>query len=184
MASPGQSRQRLVGAHKMRRAESRVKVMGRCKLFPSVTAETSSMFKRRTLFIIGAGASQEVGFPVGSELAQIIGQKLTPREDGFGGVSNFEDGQIFYELRRHYSNKITDFVQAAWRISGGIRLASSIDDFLNIHDKQPEITLLGKAAIVRAVLEAERKSALFVDPSNIYITNSISAASTALGLSN
>jgi len=34
------------------------------------------MFKRRTLFVVGAGASAEVKLPVGAQLAKNIGHKL------------------------------------------------------------------------------------------------------------
>jgi hypothetical protein len=37
------------------------------------------MFRRQTLFVIGAGSSAEVEFPVGKELARIIGRKMDIR---------------------------------------------------------------------------------------------------------
>jgi hypothetical protein len=37
------------------------------------------MFKSRTLFVIGAGASKEVSLPIGAELADIIGRRLNYR---------------------------------------------------------------------------------------------------------
>jgi hypothetical protein len=40
------------------------------------------MFKRRTLFVLGAGASAEVDFPLGSQLAKAIGNKLDIRFEG------------------------------------------------------------------------------------------------------
>ena len=40
------------------------------------------MFNRQTLFIVGAGASAEVGMPVGGQLATSIAEKLDIRFDG------------------------------------------------------------------------------------------------------
>jgi hypothetical protein len=40
------------------------------------------------------------------------------------------------------------------------------DDFLDIHQKNKFANMAGKAAIVRAILEAERASKLFYDRSN------------------
>jgi len=34
------------------------------------------MFKSKTLFVVGAGASQEAGLPTGTELKSIIAEKL------------------------------------------------------------------------------------------------------------
>ena len=83
------------------------------------------------------------------------------------GVTHFEDRELFAHLRRRHPNKLNDFISAAWIISDGVCLASSIDDFLNIHSEPAEIRLLGKAAIIRTILEAERNSKLFVDQSNV-----------------
>ncbi|WP_426533657.1 hypothetical protein [Bradyrhizobium sp. McL0615] len=47
-------------------------------------------------------------------------------------------------------------------------LANSIDDFLNIHEGASEVVTVGKAAIVRSILNAERHCKLYVDPSNTY----------------
>jgi hypothetical protein len=53
-------------------------------------------------------------------------------------------------------------------IRNGVLLCNSIDDFLNIHEGSPAVVTVGKAAIVRTILHAERHSKFYVDPSNIY----------------
>src|SRR5262245_33063343 len=126
------------------------------------------MFRRRTLFVVGAGASCEARLPIGTQLANTIAKKLTPKEDTVsGGVTNFDDRELYRPLLRH-SAGINDFVKAAYLINRGVRLSSSIDDFLNIHRKNAQVLKLGKAAIVRSILEAERSSILHIDPSNTY----------------
>ena len=50
------------------------------------------MFKRRTLFIVGAGASQEAGFPVGATLDSRI---VTDNELNAGSIFNNANFQIF-----------------------------------------------------------------------------------------
>jgi len=126
------------------------------------------MFKRRTLFIVGAGASQEVGFPLGATLARSIGQRLVHQTDEATRRSIYADPKFYQQLRRTYPNEINEYFAAARRITEGIQLANSIDDFLNIHSADDRIKSVGKAAIVRSILEAERASNLFVDQSNIY----------------
>jgi hypothetical protein len=87
------------------------------------------MFKRRTLFVVGAGASQEVGFPLGTELAKSIGQRLIRRIDQETRRASFNDSNFYDQLRRFSQNEVNEYYAAAGRIAAGIRLASSIDDF-------------------------------------------------------
>jgi hypothetical protein len=130
------------------------------------------MFKRRTLFIVGAGASQEAGFPVGATLAERIGDGLKLVGDNWERTATFADRELFDELRRYVARTqaqdLNKYGEAAQLISDGITLSNSIDDFLNVHSKNPFVTKLGKAAIVRGIVQAEKNSDLFVNPSNIY----------------
>jgi hypothetical protein len=50
------------------------------------------MLKAETVFIIGAGASKEVGLPIGSELASTIQAKMDIDDSDVG------DRQLFNEL--------------------------------------------------------------------------------------
>jgi hypothetical protein len=127
------------------------------------------MFRRRTLFVIGAGASKEAHVPIGPELANMIAGKLSVlKDDVMGGIKGFRDPELYTPLLRSHCAGIAEYAQAAQLISQGVRLSSSIDDFLNVHSKNARILELGKAAIVRSILEAELGSLLYVDPSNIY----------------
>jgi hypothetical protein len=126
------------------------------------------MFKRRTLFIVGAGASQEVDFPLGTTLAKSIGQRLIRRVDKTTREASYNDSELYGQLLRTFPNEINEYFVAARRITEGIQLANSIDDFLNIHSADDRVKTVGKAAIVRSILGAERNSDLFVDQSNIY----------------
>src|SRR6185437_5835134 len=103
------------------------------------------MFKRRTLFIVGAGASQEVDFPLGTTLAKSIGQKLTRRVDETTGKASYNDSELYGQLRRTFPNEINEYFVAASRIAEGIQLAQSIDDFLNIHSADERVKTVGKA---------------------------------------
>ncbi len=120
------------------------------------------MFKRRTLFILGAGASAEVGLPVGIDLAKTIANLLDIRwRDGQkeGPGDRFLMGQ-FVDQRRV---QVSAHHQAAWLIRDGVRLTNSIDDFLDIHNSNDLVRQIGKAAIVKAILGAERESKLYYD---------------------
>jgi len=71
------------------------------------------------------------------------------------------DMDLFGQMTGQLRNNVQEFQQAAWLIRDGIGLAQSIDDFLDIHRNNANLNLYGKAAIVKAVLEAERKSRLY-----------------------
>jgi hypothetical protein len=68
---------------------------------------------------------------------------------------------LYSQMTGQMRNNVQEFQQAAWRIRDGIALAQSIDDFLDIHRNNANLNLYGKAAIVKAILEAERGSKLY-----------------------
>jgi hypothetical protein len=121
------------------------------------------MFNRRTLFVLGAGSSAEVDLPVGKKLAESIGSKMDIRFE-FGNKSICSgDMALYSQMTGQMRYNVQEFQQAAWLIRDGIGLAQSIDDFLDIHRNNANLNLYGKAAIVKAVLEAEHGSKLYFD---------------------
>jgi hypothetical protein len=128
------------------------------------------MLSSKTVFIVGAGASQEVGMPIGWELRDIIAQKLHMRfEHGYNFIGK-GDTDILDNLRFGYSNELNSYLETCALINGGIGLSASIDDFIDIHRDDPKVAICGKLAIAASILEKERLSKLYVDPSNIYNT--------------
>lgn len=118
----------------------------------------------KTVFIIGAGASNEVGLPIGSELKATIARALDIQFEEFNRrVSG--DGYIWEALELAANNDLKYLSllhQASVRIYDAMPQAGSIDTFLDIHNLDKEIELCGKLAIVRTILQAESKSTLFM----------------------
>lgn len=123
------------------------------------------MFKNKTVFIIGAGASQEAGFPVGTELAEIISKKLNFEID-LNQLKNGHPG--VYRTLENYAKKknlnINSFIEAGIQISEGIFLGETIDNFIDNHQQNSAIATCGKTAIIHSILEAENNSLLYQDP--------------------
>ncbi len=120
------------------------------------------MFNRSTVFVLGAGASAELGLPVGSGLAEKIGQALDIRlAEPFCDKVLSGDKELYAHLWHVFSKEINEYQMAGWRIRDGIHLSHSIDDFLDIHRDDTRLNLVGKTAIVKSILEAERSSKLF-----------------------
>jgi hypothetical protein len=110
------------------------------------------MFKQRTLFILGAGASKEVNIPLGTELARQISELLHIRAGNRVGET------LLKQLYDRFPVRDNAYNRAAVAIHKGVRLANSIDDFLDRHSTNNELQLVGKAAIARAILYAESQS--------------------------
>jgi hypothetical protein len=116
-----------------------------------------TMFKQKTLFVLGAGASAEAGLPVGANLAKQISRLL--RVDP-NSSENPEGERLLAKLYERYPLHNNGYHLAAQAISEGVRLANSVDDYLDRHNQDQAIQRVGKAAIVKSILAAERESCL------------------------
>lgn len=123
------------------------------------------MLNSKTVFVVGAGASTEAGLPTGKALIDIIASKLDFRIESGSRLPGFGDDDILDIFQQHERTRegLQMYLEAAWRVRDGIIYSNSIDTFLDVHRHDPRIQLCGKLAIVKSILEAERKSKLFVD---------------------
>lgn len=125
------------------------------------------MFNSKTLFVVGAGASNEVGLPIGTELKSQIATKIDIRfEDGYKQDSG--DHEITKALQRHVAlsnpgnRDINPYLHVAWKVRDAMPLASSIDNYIDAHRDNEMVALCGKLGIAKVILEAERNSKLYV----------------------
>ena len=119
------------------------------------------MFKRRTLFVLGAGASAEVDLPLGTALAERIRKKMDIRFEIGNRPIGTGDMNLFAQVTEQLRHQVEEYQDAAWLIRDGLAFAQSIDDFLDLHRTNEHLNLYGKAAIVKSVLEAEQGSRLY-----------------------
>ncbi|SRR6266496_3276998 len=123
------------------------------------------MFKTNTVFVLGAGASQEAGLPIGSDLKQKIAEKLyISFQDGYRRTSG--DGVIYDAILTHAQQakeEANEYLRQCRVISTAIPQAISIDNFLDAHQGNEKLELCAKLAIVSGILEAEAKSNLKFD---------------------
>ncbi|MEQ1589565.1 MAG: hypothetical protein ABL902_04330 [Gallionella sp.] len=126
------------------------------------------MFQKKTIVVIGAGASHEAKLPTGDLLKKIIADKFNFK---FNYVSYAGGGdEIILNALRLIANKqltrvnyFDSLIEAAIRIRDGMPLAISIDNFIDAHQGDVALEKCGKLAIVKSVLEAEKQSLLFND---------------------
>lgn len=124
------------------------------------------MLRPRTVFVVGAGASNEVEIPIGPKLRDEIGGRLDIFfEHGFQQTRG--DTAIVEALRSHVKHlgqrDINSHLHAGWRIRDAMRQASSFDQVLDSHAGNTELELCGKLAITISILEAERNCDMFVN---------------------
>ena len=88
----------------------------------------------KTVFIIGAGASKEVGLPTGEELKEKIIQllnirfKLDRRETGDDIIT----GALFEKVKeKRVQGDINPYLYEAWHIRDALPQAGSIDNFID-----------------------------------------------------
>lgn len=119
------------------------------------------MIKQATTFVIGAGASNELGLPLGSDLRAEIGRHLSPgRDAAFSNDAMLEHAMHLASQGAMAINPNT--MHGACRmLAAAMPNVSSIDNFINNHSGNGEVEFCGKLAIARIILAKERSSALY-----------------------
>jgi hypothetical protein len=128
------------------------------------------MFRSKTVFVLGAGASQEVGLPVGEGLKKIIAEKIYITFDDFGSRQTSGDHQIMTALWEHtmLPNRMkgdpNPYIHAAWKLRDALPQAISIDNLLDAYREDERFKTCGKLSIVSSILEAEKASKIYYNP--------------------
>jgi hypothetical protein len=126
------------------------------------------MFKSKTVMVVGAGASAELGLPVGDELTVQIGNALnhdfvlplgssiSPHLSAFHfafeQLSNSPSSDVEAERRR--------YIGAANQVARAMRLVRSIDAYLDSRRDSWHVERAGKLGIAWAIARAEKTSLL------------------------
>ncbi|MER9592967.1 hypothetical protein NKI94_30100 [Mesorhizobium australicum] len=121
------------------------------------------MFERKTVFVVGAGASNELGLPMGGALASNIGDKLQPQGTDFrASLGDAHLTRAINLLANNSDDRGARFFRAAQVISRAMPQTISIDNFLHAHADDEILIQTGKLAIAASILEAERITKLYV----------------------
>jgi hypothetical protein len=128
------------------------------------------MLSRRTVFVVGAGASRELELPIGEGLKSWIAQAIRIAPNN--AVSSFSDRHVEAAVRSYVGEEepanrraaYDKFVEAATVITKALPFALSIDQYLDSQRGDPTIVRLGKIGIAASILRAERESTLNKKP--------------------
>jgi hypothetical protein len=123
------------------------------------------MFEKSIIFVVGAGASVDYGMPLGSDLVERIAKDTNFYFDHLSTLPTRGDKFLFEVLRHRFrhdptNHKINRYLSAGQLLASVLTSAISIDDALYQLNETPEAVELGKACILRTILEKESKSTL------------------------
>lgn len=121
------------------------------------------MFRAKTVLVIGAGASVEVGLPIGAQLLTQIA-KMTSFTFEFNQRKSGDE--IILDALKDILNegrevtKLNEHLKAARQLGESAKQALSIDNVIDALEDD-RVELVGKLGIVRAIIKAESESANF-----------------------
>lgn len=126
------------------------------------------MFQKKTVIVVGAGASSEANLPVGHELtgqiAGILDIQCRGAQQAHGDVLVMAAIKAAVQRDDSSDGDIKPYLRACWRIRDAMPQAISIDSFIDAHRGDYALELCGKLATARAILQAERGSLLSIEP--------------------
>lgn len=118
------------------------------------------MIQTPTVFIVGAGASRELGMPLGYQLTEMIETALDFRSNrGVDASRELVRGalSLIAKLRR---DEIEGLFAHANSVSEGLGSAPSIDAYIHNHSADAKTALVGKVGIAACLVTAEGNSDL------------------------
>ncbi len=121
------------------------------------------MLKDKTLFVVGAGASADYGLPVGKELQQkILNLLKTFPGDPLSAEGRAENA--LHHFAGQTNRSISQLLGKAREVAGALAQASSIDSYIENHQHDEDIALLGKLGIAACLLDSEARCPLYLQP--------------------
>lgn len=122
------------------------------------------MLNRNTTFVLGAGASVELGFPLGAELQTRISSRAREEAAGLAqaNLEHLDRKTYAISWSMNFLNHEEPAIERAQaKIAHGLPLAQSIDAFLFNNRHNQAIVDCGKLHILQAIISAERNSPLY-----------------------
>src|SRR5271169_1668715 len=101
------------------------------------------MISNPTVFVVGAGASNEVGLPLGGQLAADIGEDLDFHFDD-AGLQDRGDHKLYSYLRDAFGDRMKALVHSGYRLRSILPTFPSIDEALHYLSSEQNAVDLGK----------------------------------------
>jgi hypothetical protein len=134
------------------------------------------MFKSKTVFIVGAGASHELNLPVGDDLTTNILHALNIRAVLPHQQMDEQTGTFWSAFNILGGNDPNAYFTAAHEVKDAMPIVTSIDTYLDSRRDNERVVACGKLGIAWAICEAERNSHLFSSTDTpIFLSNDLRA---------
>jgi hypothetical protein len=117
-------------------------------------------FSQKTLLIVGAGASVEIGFPTGPLLKDEIRASTNVKFNGIELEGDREFCRILEDYVRPQGGNLDPILKACAHIHRNVLLSGSIDQFLSSHQADEAVMACAKLAIAYRIALSERASHL------------------------
>ena len=116
----------------------------------------------RIALVLGAGASVDVGLPLGEKLKSKIAEKLDIELDVTGRHQNGSSCiyRILKEREQREFSQMEEMLGACERVRRGMPQAPSIDNYLDTHRDDALMVDIGKLAIAEVILDGEANGEL------------------------
>lgn len=128
------------------------------------------MFRSKTVFVIGAGASHELGLPTGDALKGKISSLLDIK---YNNGSQYSGDWLVTASIQEYLRSSSEphaynrYISTCRDICRALPQAISIDNYIDAHDENERVSLIGKLGIARAILTSEQESRLYRSPQDL-----------------
>ncbi len=123
------------------------------------------MYRSKTLFVVGAGASAEVNLPTGAGLTTRIAQYVTRAFQASDGDADPIGAAMHRSLLQHAGQSghrsLDLLVETSLKLTSAMTLSASIDNYVDAHRNDPAIELIAKVSIAAVLIDAERQSLLY-----------------------
>ncbi|MDB9456949.1 hypothetical protein PN473_00685 [Dolichospermum circinale CS-545/17] len=131
------------------------------------------MLNSKTVLVLGAGASHEIGFPLGERLKEIISSKLDMKFSGFqqvNGCPKISDAiRLYIKENSLDQSEFSGYITSAIDLKGALEVSQSIDHALYSRSNNRKIELCGKLGIVSSIIDYEQRSDLYYEHENYNI---------------
>lgn len=126
------------------------------------------MITKRTVIVVGAGASKDLNLPLGFELQNSVAELLAETGSDFYRYFRSAVAQVF----DNNHDRVEAALQTAVRLSRPMKTAASVDNFLDQHREDKDFVTVAKLAIANCVALAERHCLLSGTKDSIEYINS------------
>src|SRR5438552_8233513 len=122
------------------------------------------MFASKTVFVVGAGASNDLGLPLGPDLRnRLVGVLHDVKVQNSTLMGPEEITRAMHKRANEAADpraEMLELVRAAATIAKNLRLVRSIDEFVDHNSGDSHIEFIAKCAICYEIISAEHRSLL------------------------